>query len=179
MQIRLTIPEELDEIARLYRTNHRETYRGLLSEQYFSRLTPDHAREKWEKFLEEPGNRLWTACVEGTLLGFAAGREDPELPDTWYLDVLHVAKAARGRGVGSALLRACGAYALASGYGKMSVCIVKGNERARRLYEALGAEHVLDFDDDFCGTVSHSEKWLWKDLRVFQSLAGGKDAALP
>ena len=46
----------------------------------------------------------------------------------------------------------------------MSVCIVRGNDGARRLYEKLGAVHLVYFEDDFCGTVSHSEKLIWRDL---------------
>ena len=167
MLIRNAQPDDLDEIAALYVHNHRETYRGLLSEVYLDALTPAYAREKWAGYLTG-GKKLWCAYEDGVFLGFVAGAEDAELPGVWYLDSLHVAPAARGRGVGSALLRTCGAYAHDAGCRGMSICIVRGIERARRLYEKLGAVHCKYFEDDFCGTVSQSEKLLWQDLRVFR-----------
>ena len=167
MLIRPAEPEDLDAIAALYVKNHRETYAGLLSEEYFSRLTPAHAREKWAAYRNAPGHRLWAAYEGGVFLGFSAGMPDAALPDCWYLDSLHVARAARGRGVGSALLRCNAVHAAGQGLKKMSVCIVRGNERARQLYEKLGAEHFSYFEDDFCGTVSHSEKLIWNSLDAF------------
>lgn len=168
MLIRTAQPEELDAIAALYVQNHREAYRGLLSEEYFSRLSPAHAREKWAAYRDAPGHMLWAAFEGGDFLGFSAGMPDGALPDTWYLDSLHVAPSARGKGVGSAFIRVQGAHAAAHGCAAMSVCVVRGNDRARRLYGRLGAEHLAYFEDDFCGTVSQSEKLIWRDLSILR-----------
>lgn len=167
MHIRPAKPEDLDAIAALYVKNHREAYRGLLSEQYLAHLNLAYAREKWAAYRNAPGHKLWSAFEGGAFLGFSAGMPDAELPGTWYLDSLHVAQAARGKGLGTALVRTNGAYAQETGYSRMSICIVRGNERARQLYEKLGARHFSYFEDDFCGTVSHSEKLLWSDLDTF------------
>lgn len=167
MLIRNARPDDLDKIAALYVKNHLETYRGLLSEAYLNALTPAWAREKWAGYLTGR-KKLWCAFEDGAFLGFVAGAEDAELPGVWYLDSLHVVPEARGKGVGTALLRTCGAYAKEAGYRAMSICIVRGNERARRLYEKLGAAHYKNFEDDFRGTVSQSEKLLWRDLGVFR-----------
>ena len=93
--------------------------------------------------------------------------EEADRDNTRYLDSLHVSPAARGKGVGTALLRAVGRRALENGYAAMSVCIVRGNDRAGDLYRSLGAEHLKYFEDDFCGTVSQSEKLIWHSLAVF------------
>ncbi len=168
MQIRSAKPDDLGKVAALYVINHRETYRGLLPEAYFTGLTEEYAKEKWAGFREQPGNQLWAAYEGDAFLGFAAGRQDPELPDAWYLDSLHVVQTARGKGIGSALIQINGSYARKNGYARMSICIIRGNEQARDLYQKRGAEHFSFFDDDFCGSVSHSEKLIWKDLNVFE-----------
>ncbi len=49
----------------------------------------------------------------------------------------------------------------------MSICIVKGNDNAKNIYERLGAVHYKDFIDDFGGTKSNSQKLIWKDLSIF------------
>ena len=164
MDIRVATSSDLKKIAELYVKNHTETYRGLLSDDYFEGLTLDYAKEKWSTYLYSKGKIIWVAYGEEEFLGFTAGMEDESLVDTWYLDSLHITEKARGKGVGTALIKTMMTYAIENGYSKMSVCIVKGNVNARNLYKKLGAEHLLYFEDDFCGTVSHSEKLLWNTL---------------
>ncbi len=164
MLIRAAESDDIDRIAELYVQNHRETYSGLLPDAYFEVLSPAYAGEKWLNCLRDPGYSLWVALENDRFLGFSAGTADKELPDTWLLDSLHVAGLSRGKGVGTALIRQNASHAVESGFSRMSVCIVRGNENARLLYTKLGAEHSSLFDDSFAGAVSHSEKLIWKRL---------------
>ena len=163
MEIRLASPADLDALAGLYLHNHVSTYRDLLPD-YVSGLSLPYCREKWAAFLNPSGNRVWAAFEDGDLLGFAACTADAELPETLYLEALHVAESARGKGVGTALIRAAAGYASACGYRSMSVCIIRGNERALGLYRKLGAAHFKYFEDDFHETKTRSEKLLWETL---------------
>ena len=166
--IRFAAAEDLEKIAALYVRNHKSAYRGLLSDAYLSALTEETAAEKWAAFLRSPENRIWVAYEGDRFLGFAAGMPDAELEETWYLESLHVAGDARGRGVGTALIRAAAQYAREHGCRRMSVCIVRGNDRAAVLYKKLGAAHYACFTDDFGGTPSDSEKLLWERLPTGQ-----------
>ena len=49
------------------------------------------------RYSAEHGGKIWVACDQGNFAGFAAGMEDTSLPDTWYLDSLHVLPEARAR----------------------------------------------------------------------------------
>ena len=166
--IRFAGPDDCDHIANLYVASHRETYKDLLPDRYFDMLTPVYAKEKWTHYLQESGSRIWVAYEDDRFLGFSAGSADKDLSDTWLLDSLHVVGAARGKGVGTALIRTNGMYAVENGFLRMSICIVRGNEKARLLYEKLGAEHDSFFDDDFCGTISHSEKLVWNHPEILR-----------
>ena len=168
MLIRIAGPDDYAEIADLYVSNHNETYKGLLPNSYFTMLTPEYARKKWMEYQTVPGAKLWIACENGRFLGFSAGTADKELPNTWLVDSLHVAKESRGKGVGTALINVNGTYAIENRFSRMSICIVRGNENARLLYEKLGAQHHSFFDDTFCNTISHSEKLIWNQLTPFQ-----------
>ena len=161
MEIRNAETQDLAGIAALYVSNHRAAYRSLLPEAYFSRLTRSYAEEKWTHCLQDPETVLWVAYESDTFLGFAAGMKDEALEHTWYLESLHVAPAAQGQGVGTALIEAMKHHAAERNCFRLSVCIVKGNDAAGDLYRKLGARHFADFDDDFCGTTSHSEKLIW------------------
>ena len=57
---------------------------------------------------------------------------------TLYLDDLNVDERARRRGVGSALLDACRAYAKASGCYNLTLNVWAFNEAAKGFYESLG-----------------------------------------
>ena len=164
MDIRFAQPEDLESIAGLYVRNHKAAYRGLLSDAYLDALNDRWALEKWERELQDADTVLWAAFEGDSILGFAAGLPDAELEQTWYLESLHVAEGARGKGVGTALIRTAARYAQERGFRRMSVCIVRGNDRAGELYRRLGAGHYSFFEDDFRETVSESEKLVWEQL---------------
>ena len=105
MNIRLTVTDDLNNIAEVYRYNHINTYKGLLSDKYLSNLTLDYCRDKWEKYAEDTRKRIWVAYEADIFLGFVAGMADSQLPDTWYLDSLHVTERARGKGIGKQMER--------------------------------------------------------------------------
>ena len=165
MTIRFAESKDLENIALLYVHNHRQSYEGLLAEAYLSGLTAEYGMQKWGKQLRNPEAKIWVAYEGNSFLGFAGGIPDPEVEQTGYLESLHVAEDSRGKGVGTALIRAVKLYAHDHGYEKMSVCIVRGNDRAASLYQRLGAEHLSFFTDDFNGTPSSSEKLIWNGLQ--------------
>ena len=164
LTIRFADKTDISHIAETYVHNHRTTYKNLLPAEYFETLTPEYAVKKWREYIAEGNNRVWVAEDESGFLGFAASMPDEELYNVWYLDSLHVCEKARGKGVGTALIKTVGKYALDNGYEKMSICIVKGNDNAGDLYRKLGARHYKDFT----GKMSHSEKLLWDDLSIYE-----------
>lgn len=155
---------DIENVAKTYVHNHRTTYKSLLPPEYFEGLTKEYAESKWADYIADKNNRVWVAEDETVFLGFVASMPDEELAGVWYLDSLHVCDGARGKGVGTALIKTVGKYALDNGFEKMSICIVKGNDSAGKLYRKLGARHYKDFT----GKMSLSEKLLWDDLKIFQ-----------
>ena len=164
MVIRFAGQEDLNSIAALYVRNHKAAYRGLLSDAYLDALTVSSASAKWKQKIGSEDDCILVAEQDGSFLGFAAAMPDPELEETWYLESLHVAEEARGKGIGTALIRTCAQVAEEKGFQQMSVCIVRGNDSAAGLYQRLGAVHYSYFEDDFGGTVSSSEKLVWYRL---------------
>lgn len=163
MIIRTATQNDVLDIAKTYIHNHRTTYKDLLPAEYFETLTEEYAVKKWSDYIANESNRVWIAEDENGFLGFAASMPDEELDGVWYLDSLHVCEKARGKGVGTALIKTVGKYAYDNGYKKMSICIVKGNDNAASLYHILGARHYKDFS----GKMLLSEKLLWDNLKIF------------
>ena len=63
-------------------------------------------------------------------------------PDEWYLDTLSVAKAHRGKGIGSELLDAVPLIAARDGKQRIGLCCDFENPHAQRLYERKGFKIV-------------------------------------
>ncbi|MFV0140811.1 GNAT family N-acetyltransferase [Empedobacter falsenii] len=139
----------------------------MLPEEFLNGLNVREAGEKWKKFLKMDGHHIFVACQDNEFVGFTSCNIDREIDRCIYLDSLHITKDARGKGIGSLLLATVGKHARENGYQKMSVCIVKGNDNAGRLYQKMGAKHYKNFVDDFEGTKSQSEKLVWTDLANF------------
>ncbi len=159
---------DIEKIANLYISNWKKTYNGLLSEDYLNNMTLEYCLHKWTKYLNNPSNKIFVAYKDESFLGFTACKKDDEEDNCLYLDSLHVNKASRGKGVGTKLINKVCKYAIDRGYDRMSICIVKGNDNARKLYKKLGAVHYKDFIDDFGGTKSNSEKLMWNNLNCFK-----------
>ena len=166
MIIRDAVYDDIDKIAKLYISNWKETYKGLLPEDYLNSLTKEYAVEKWNKYLKNK-NHIFVAYEGNEFLGFVASKKDDNEEGYWYLDSLHITKNSRGKGIGTKLIYKVGKYALTNGYQCMSICIVKGNDSAKSIYKKLGAVHYKYFIDDFGGVKSNSEKLIWENLNVF------------
>lgn len=168
LQIRRAREEDLAQIAALYVENWQTTYRGLLEQSFLDSMDVGQMQEKWRQYLSADGCGIFVACDDGIFLGFGAFKADSKMKDCVYLASLQVCAVARGRGIGTQLIKMIARCALQDGYRRMSICIVKGNDNARNLYVKLGAEHYEDFIDDFGGALSHSEKLIWTDMERFR-----------
>ena len=168
MNIREANAEDIESIANLYVMNWKKTYIGLLPDNFLNGLTVNKGINKWKEYLDKEKHRIFVAYENEKFLGFSACKEDEELKNCLYLDSLHVSEASRGKGVGTKLINTVGSYAYIKGYEHMSICIIKGNDNAKRIYEKMGAKHYKDFIDYFGDTESKSEKLIWNNLNCFK-----------
>lgn len=166
LQIRKCQDNDLPFVASLHICNLKETYTGLLPEEFLDKLNINFGLDKWEAFLQRENHLLLVAYEYEQFLGFAACNADDELQGCLYLSSLHVSSFSRGKGIGTKLIKAVAQYGLANTYKAMSVCIVKGNLDAGKLYQRLGARHYKDFVDEFNSIATDSQKFIWDELPV-------------
>src|ERR1700756_3550686 len=101
---------------------------------------PQWDRTAYERILgpenSSPSSRTAWAAVSGPdLLGFAV---DHLVADVCELESIVVAKSARRKGIGKALLKAVGSWSLASGARKLELEVRAGNVPAIEFYESTG-----------------------------------------
>jgi L-amino acid N-acyltransferase YncA len=168
MNIRTIIDNDIQDITKIYTDNWKKTYRNILPDSFLKSMTYEHSKEKWLSYIHTNKQGAFVAVDENDMIiGFAAYKPYNDLKNCLLLDSLHILQSVQGGGIGKELILTIGKYAYDNGYEKMSICIVKGNDRAEGVYTHLGAKHYKDFIDDFEGTPSNSSVLLWDDLKMF------------
>ncbi len=162
MRIRRAADADRAAIARLHAASWRDTYRAILPASLLDGTIDGIMAERWAGQAIRLEDAVLVAEADGELLGFAA---------TWqgeppYIDNLHVAAAARSRGIGRLLLAETARHFLAFGATRALLHVVVGNDRARALYLALGGEPDGIEEKDLYGTMVPNERIAWPDLRV-------------
>ncbi len=103
------------------------------------------------------GERCWVAETGGERVGCVLlARVHPR---TAKLRILLVEPSARGRGLGTALVEECLAFARSSGYRKVVLGTDSNLHAARRLYERAGFQVVEEVPHDDYGEGLVAENW--------------------
>jgi GNAT superfamily N-acetyltransferase len=89
--------------------------------------------ELWD---DDDADYEWTHVLLADDVGFAA--IDKKSDRAWLLDILYVRPAARGKGLGTELIRAAAEYVQSKGADTLALEVLESNAPARRLYERLG-----------------------------------------
>jgi GNAT superfamily N-acetyltransferase len=97
----------------------------------------DAEERRWRDRLALPGSTCLLATVDGTAAGIAGGVTTDE-PGVAELVAMWVAPAARGRGVGDALVGAVADWATATGASRLRLEVAAGNHAAAALYARNG-----------------------------------------
>ena len=117
-------------------------------ERLAGEVTADEAQLRASLFGVRPAAEVLVAELAGEPVGFALFFQSystflakPGL----YLEDLFVRPAARGRGVGGALMSACARIAMQRHYGRFEWSVLDWNEPALRFYASLGARPLSDW----------------------------------
>ncbi len=128
-------------VAALHAESWRASYRGSFSDAFLDGDLLGERLEVWRERLDRPPpeQHVLLACEAGRLLGFVCVHGAHDAAWGSFVDNLHVAAAAKRRGIGSELMRRAGAW-LAGRHPGLGVylLVLERNTAARRFYERLG-----------------------------------------
>lgn len=117
----------------------RRLWQGFL-DYYEMALPEDVTAFTWARLMDPACPMKARLAFDGDLLGFAIHQHHPSTwvrGDDCYLEDLFVAPAARGKGLGRALIEDLIALARAKGWKRLYWNTEQGNAQARRLYDSI------------------------------------------
>ncbi|MFT4619729.1 MAG: GNAT superfamily N-acetyltransferase [Sulfitobacter sp.] len=162
MIVRAATQADCEAIKALHIDSWQRTYGGVLPAAYLAGPAIDDLGGLWGAGALD--GRLCVVAEAGGLLGFAlmapAGAETP------YLDSLHVAKAAQGKGVGRALFAWVAKALQARGHNALSLTVLSGNAGALAAYKALGGRLGAPVDADCFGNKVTDIPVYWDTLEA-------------
>ena len=155
-------------VAELQTLSWRNTYRGMLSDNFLNDKLFANRSELWNRRLGSPADNQYTIVAEHDedVVGFACafGGENPKWGS--LLDNLHVQPTQRGRGIGKILMAAIANWCSLE-YSKtgLYLMVFAQNAQARQFYERLGGTaalgEVIWMAPD--GTAVNEIRYVWND----------------
>jgi ribosomal protein S18 acetylase RimI-like enzyme len=142
MNFRDAVPADCPRIAELHAISWKTAYKGALSDEYLANHVATDRRAVWTERLQRPPRhqRVVVSLAGDTLLGFACAFVGEDSRWGSLLDNIHVAQAARRKGVGAMLLAEIAKRCFESRPDAgLYLWVLQTNAGAQRFYEALGA----------------------------------------
>lgn len=163
--IRKAKENDIETISKIYVDSRRRTYKNILPNDYLNSLTYAQAEKKWTEYLENNNNVIFVHLDDtGTITSLAASKPYKHIKKCFYLDSLHVSPEFQSKGVGKSLIIKTAEFALENGYDSMSISFLRGNDKAEKIYQYLGAVYLNDIITYFDNTSAMSTVLIWKDL---------------
>jgi ribosomal protein S18 acetylase RimI-like enzyme len=145
MNFRDAVSTDCLPIAELHATSWRSAYQGALSDEYLANHVMSERQALWQARLHRPQDNQIVLVLRAhdALLGFACAYVAEDARWGSLLDNIHVAQAARRRGLGTLLLaeiaQRCSAVSPDAG---LYLWVLQSNVDAQRFYESVGGQRA-------------------------------------
>jgi GNAT superfamily N-acetyltransferase len=150
----------------------RATYRGMIPDAYLDGMRTEDSSAMWTHVLSANVNTVSVFVAEAgdEVVGFAAGMmlDPPKFGLNAELTAIYVTPIAQGGGVGRRLLQMVADAQQAQGATGLLAWVIAGNRTARRFYEQLGAELLIEQPYTWDGLDLMEAGYGWRDLNALQ-----------
>lgn len=169
MIIREATVADAPAFARIHMDSWRNTYRGLVSDEFLDNLKFEDRLKRWQQRLSELSDTGMFAYLAETATGQAAGFAYAGPEGTGHPDyrgelwALHIALPYQKMGLGRRLISEVAKRLHDLGYGSMLVWVLAGNP-ARRFYEKLGGVYLTERLEAFAGGSIEEVAYGYADL---------------
>lgn len=171
IQIRMAGLEDAVGIATVHVASWRETYRGMIPDEFLNNLSIQRRTAQWENSLSDPAHtyhRAFVAVMDGQIVGFANYGYAIETASDFRgeLFAIYLLKSAHGRGIGGGLIRAAAGGLHDMGAESMLVWVLKENP-TRKFYEHFGGEYLREKPIEIGGALVMEVAYGWRELSRF------------
>lgn len=170
--VRAAAPGDAEGIAHVHVVSWRETYRGMVPDDFLANLSISRRAEQWSRSLSDPSNvyhHTLVAELNGQIVGFSnygfPQEKDEEFDGELY--AIYLLKSAQGRGIGRMLFEEVVQGLLELGSSSMLVWVLKENP-ARGFYEHLGGLYLREKTIKIGGRELMEAAYGWRELKNFR-----------
>lgn len=176
IEIRRATPADAPGIAEVRIDSWRSTYRGLIPDAYLDGMQVDASTALWDRVLTAAPNAtsVFVATHDGAIVGFSAGNPlaEPKHGADAELTAVYLRREFQHAGIGHRLVAAVVDAQRQNGATALIVWVIAGNKAARRFYEALGAELVVEQPFQWDGMDLIEAGYVWRDLPALAAACG-------
>jgi GNAT superfamily N-acetyltransferase len=167
---------ELDDavgIATAHVASWKETYRGIVPDEFLDTLSIQRRTEQWMNSLSDPSNlyhRAFVAEMDGQIVGFSNYGISQEKGEEFdgELYAIYLLKSAQGRRIGRMLFAEAVKGLLELGTSSMLVWVLEDNP-TRGFYEHLGGAYLREKTIEIGGRELVEVAYGWRELENFQT----------
>ena len=166
LEIRKASKEDIKGVSRVYVDSWRNTYRGLVPNDYLDTLSYEEAEKKWIDFLNNENEPFIYIAINdaGKVIGFASGKSIDEENFDGELYSLYLLQESRGLGIGRQLVSAIAKHFKEKGIYSMMVWVMKQNKSGLGFYERMGGKVYIHRTSMFGGIIVEDAAYGWKDI---------------
>jgi ribosomal protein S18 acetylase RimI-like enzyme len=164
--IRLALPTDAAEIARVHVDSWRSSYRGLLADEFLDSLSEAGYTDRWRRVIGDGASRVFVVEEAGGIVGFASGGRE-RAGESGYegeLYAIYIVAGSQRKGHGRELLHAMAAALREKGLRDMIVWVLRDNTAAREFYERLGGTYVRAQPITIGPTTLEEVSYGWRSL---------------
>ena len=171
IKIRKARPGDVSEIANVHVNSWRETYNGLLPQDYLAKLNFRKKIDAWQKVISDTEKfAVFVAEDRVGVIGFATfeAARDVSWQGHGEVSSIYLLKRFKGRGLGRALLHVGMKELLRRNFSQAYCWVLEGNPTIQ-FYEHTGATFSGKVkDDEIAGQKIKELAYVWNSLDSFR-----------
>ncbi|MBM4428224.1 MAG: GNAT family N-acetyltransferase [Chloroflexi bacterium] len=173
IEIRNAVLNDAVGIATVHIASWRETYRGMVPDDFLENLSIQRRTAQWENSLSDSENtyhRAFVAVMDGQIVGFSNYGYATENASDFRgeLFALYLLQSAQGQGIGGELIRAAVGGLRGMHVDSMMVWVLKENP-TRKFYEHFSGKYLQEKPIEIGGATLIETAYGWRDLSRLQS----------
>jgi L-amino acid N-acyltransferase YncA len=159
-------------IAKVHIQSWRETYRGIVADEYLKNLSLTKRIRRWQEMLSKPTKESWTFVSEDTksrVVAFASAGRSRDMDNKKFkgeLYAIYILKKHQGAGLGFRLVKKLCSTLTKYGMNNMFVAVLKDNT-SKNFYTKLGAQLFKTAKIKIGKQKLVEEYYGWKNLKHF------------